>query len=212
MLETLKPLLTLLYRILEGAIQESLDFFSRKNEDNDGWCFSALVRYHMKIALKKRGYDAREEDESSDEGEASANAIWQLDGSPVIPHYQSNNGLLLVFKGYSLRILKKHRRFMACATSDSQADSEENWIQLCFDLGETFERHDLLIVWDTNPKYHLTGLTLIKPQRSGRGLDQPLWSIPIPHPVELINVETIKDQCMFDHDLPVAPARNGRAE
>jgi len=198
-LEEIQPLVTVLYAIVEAAIQEAHDYFSRVMEEVDGWCFSSIVRYRIKVALNKRGYNARIEEDSQEEGDASHHPVWQVEGFVVNAHYLMNNGLLLEYRGFKIRILKRHRRNLCYSTGTSRGAEE----QMNLDFGlPVLEAQSLFIVWDVDAKYRLLGLELIKPIYQGAAPAQIKWSIPIPHPAELI-IDEVDYEYKYDSDLPV---------
>lgn len=198
-LNEIMPLLTIIYEVVEAAIQEAIDYFSRNREEIDGWCFSSLVRYRIKVALNRLGYVARNEDESEDEGKPSPLVGLRLEGADVNTTYLMNNGLLLDYKGYRIRILKRHRRNLLSANADPNEFQQMN---LDFGWVDPLPQN-LLVVWCVGARYQLVGLELIKPLYDKEGPARIEWSARIPHPAELIEGDSFDDEYMYNSELPI---------
>ena len=63
--EELQPLLSILYKAFEEAIQRALRFFTELDTEIDTSTFACLVRYGVKVALNREGFAATNEEEVS---------------------------------------------------------------------------------------------------------------------------------------------------
>ncbi len=169
-LEELSPVLPFIYRGMEGAIQQTRDFFP-EGKPVDAALAPNLVRYYMKVYV----------DEKSP-AESQLSVRNQFSRQPL-----PNNGLFLHFGSYQIRILKAdegevplpgpsraRRRFYQQTLPD--------WAEIA---GEDRPNPvNLVIIWDVNSQYALNDLSIACPKdvEDGRGAVELHWRADIPHP------------------------------
>lgn len=174
-LAELSPLLSVIYPIAEAAIQESRDFFG-DDEKIDRSLFPNLVRYHIKIALNRRGLQAVDED-----------------GTHLDHTILSNNGLFLRFGSRHIRIRKADHGGLPEPNSAALRDFYEQRSM----LEEPIAVQKLLLLWDLVDG--VLELSLVCPRQYA---SSPHWHVPVEHPAELHEVETTADE-HFEFDVPI---------
>lgn len=178
-LDELLPVLPLIYRALEGAVQQGREFFGDNEIDRP--LFPNLVRYHVKLALNKRGLTVVDDNE------------------PHLDHkILANNGLLLEYGPRHVRILKAdHGALPAPGISRTKQQFYE---QLSL-LEEPIDTQKLILLWDVEGG--VLDLQLVCPKSGSERTSSAHWMIPVPHPAEIIETDA-PQEAAFEFDLPIS--------
>jgi hypothetical protein len=131
--------------------------------------FSAtILRFHAKRHLEKAGIEAQLDE-------------WTLDWLPFL-------GMSFHYNGYHVRILKgSGGKLPGCGTSEKKKNFYGQ-IPSMYLIGNqpAQTKANLLVLWDFNEAYGLSGLWLALPAVGGARADEvsAFWCEPIPHPSE----------------------------
>lgn len=166
--DELTRLFPVVYRALEGACQDTREFFDTQNVPVDAYLAPCLVRHFAKRYLCALGQDADYDEED----------IENL----------ANNGLCLAYADYQIRILKSDcgRLPPPGVSRRKQAFYHQQLALLYLDSPNKEPRAsklNLLILWDVDSKYNLVGLSLACPKGgSATQLSvEEYWIEPIPY-------------------------------
>ena len=151
LVESLAPMLAILYRLVEEGIDEARSFFDRHREPYTPWLFAHIVRWHI-----CRRLDAR-------------------DGItlPYTRNPLAFDGIEIMYEGYSLKVLKADEGELPGAGTYAR----EAWYTgNLFEPDEIrVEVSNVAVLWDVNRYFRLTELMLAIP-----GSDEPPSLIPHP--------------------------------
>jgi hypothetical protein len=186
----LDPILPGLYAAVEYGAQVGEEFFTQQGTPQDPYLFAHLLRFFAQRHLKSAGEDLEE-----------------LALDP-----QGNNGVLIRYGKYQLRLLKARKNGLPLP-GHSQSRLAE-YRQVAFFDGFTGWDNcslqatiSLLMLWDVDPRKRVVGLSLALPQA---GFADPQsyrchWMQPLSHPTETMMTETdaMAPAVEFE-DLPIS--------
>ena len=213
-LAQLQPIVPLVYRAMEGALQKTREFFEDRNVEVDRSLAPNLVRYFAKEFLVAEGQVVIEEEEAD-------TADYELQPLP-------NNGLCLSFGRHEIRILKSDDGELPAPGQSKSRQTFWNWNgQQSFNFSygdepastseEEFPNLHLIILWDVAPvKYTLKKLLLGCPT-SGDTTKESVSAYfleEIPHPIEAIDLALTSNGAPvlddLDLDLKVRERADGQ--
>ncbi len=169
--EDLALLTPVLFQALESGTQHAREYFEQQNLRVNADLYPSLVRFHA-----RRLFDEYKEMVS------------------YISEELSNNGLMLFFGRYRIRILKSNR---GDVPTPGQSRAKQQFYRqsveqpfLPFDAEATVEHNlqpvNLLVIWEVTSSYNLLSLDLVCPHNDELSPDaaQIYWQCPLPHPAE----------------------------
>jgi len=165
------PLLIVVHNAFEAAAIRSLEFFAPKRgsrkqrpidpESVNSALFSALVRYYVRLSLNEKGYEANEEEF---DGIDPKDVPYDIDNLP-------NNGLLLKYADYQLRIRKKYYGKLPNAATSAMQDFYQQTLPFgpvpVDGCGNGLTRLKLMILWNRDSHFRFSGLDLVLPIDGG---------------------------------------------
>lgn len=161
----------ILYRALEEGASKTASFREAECPDQrlDEGLAATLLRFHAKRFLDHEGIDTQLDED------------WSLDWLPFL-------GISFHYNGYHVRILKGSGGCLpGCGTSEKKIQFYGQ-IATMYLVGTQPQRTsaNLLVLWDFDSAYGLSGLWLALPAVGGsRAADvSAFWCEPIPHPAE----------------------------
>lgn len=167
-LDRIQPIITGLYEAAEKAAQSARMFFDQEADGAvDPYLFPNLFRFHAKRYLDALGHEVKEF------------------GRDSLP----NNGLLVRFNGFHLRILKAQNKGVP---PPGQSESKQAYYcqQLALPYSDAATPGlnlpidwNLLVIWDVTKEYVLRDLQLGLPKIVLEDDFLMHWVEPIPHPV-----------------------------
>lgn len=160
-LRSLAPIIPSFYRSLEYGTAEADAFFASRNEVHDTNLYPCLVRYYAKLVLASEGHKVKD---------LNFDAL-------------ANNGLLVVYGDFRIRILKSDRGDLP-VPGHNRSRQVFYWQPGLF--GHSLRRLNLVILWDTSSG-GLDPLTLVCPERGFETKDSVAakWKVEIPHPAAI---------------------------
>ena len=182
-----------IHTALEHGTLKARDFFEREDPDGlvDRYLAPNLVRYWAKRYLQNAGLQVSEEQ-----------AEFNLTPLP-------NNGLCLSFGRYRLRILKSDDGDPPVPGDSVSRQNFYHQISIVYVTEEGAEIHEdvrnLLILWNIDRPYNLTGLSLAYP-KSGKDTKasvQVHWHVQIAHPAFAFTVDAESQPESKEDDLPL---------
>ena len=160
-----------IYQALEEAALKTAEFRDAEcpGEPLEDGLAATLLRFHAKRFLVRDGIDAHLDED------------WNLDWLPFL-------GISFHYAGYHVRILKGSGGIVpGCGTSERKIKFYKQ-VPTMYLVGTTPHKPtaNLLVLWDFNAVYALSGLWLALPASGGaRSVDvSAFWCEPIPHPAE----------------------------
>jgi hypothetical protein len=189
----LELILPTIHTALEHGTLKAREFFEREDQDNqiDRYLAPNLVRYWAKRYLRNAGLQVSEEQ-----------AEFNMQQLP-------NNGLCLSFGHYRLRILKSDDGDPPVPGDSVSRQNFYHQISIAYvteDGAEVQENvTNLLILWDIDRLYNLTGLSLAYP-KSGKDTKasvQVHWHVPITHPAFAFTVDAESQPVNEEDNLPL---------
>jgi hypothetical protein len=186
-LAELSPIMPTIYRTIEGAVQQGLEFFG--DDPVDATLLPNLVRYYAKETLGAAGLRVVD------------------DGEPVLAHrILPNNGLYLEYGERRIRILKAdHGGLPAPGLSHAKQQFYE---QLSL-LEEPMATQNLVLLWDVVAG--VVELQLVCPRWGSERATSVHWAIPVPHPAATIASAETEDE-PFEFDVPIDLPRGATAD
>lgn len=196
-LAKLSPLLPLLFQAIESSIVRTRDFFDNGNAGKVDLALAPnLVRFYAKQYFKEKGQ------------EVEANEVVGMD--PL-----ANNGLLLRFGKYCIRILKSDHGDLP---TPGHSRTKQNFYQqmLPFGMPEPFgkslaETLNLIVLWNVDARYGFQGLNLACPKwgDNRKNSVEAYWQVPVPYLVCDISAFTLPSvEISIAEDLPLVFKRS----
>jgi len=189
----LELILPIINTALEHGTSNAKDFFEREDQDKliDRYLAPNLVRYWAKRYLQGAGLQVSEEQ-----------AEFNLKPLP-------NNGLCLIFGRYRVRILKSDDGDLPVPGDSVSRRNFYQQISIVYatENGEEVQEDvsNLLILWDIDVAYNLTGLSLAYPKagKDTKASVQVHWHVPITHPAFAFTVDAESQPANEEDDLPL---------
>ncbi len=160
-----------LYQSLEQAASKVATFREAEcpGERLDDGLAATLIRFHVKRFLDSKGINAQLDED------------WSMEKLPFL-------GISFHYNGYHVRILKgPSGNLPGCGTSEKKIRFYGQ-IPSMYLVGKTPQRTtaNLLLLWDFDLNYGLSGLWLALPAVGAASSDNvsAFWCEPIPHPSE----------------------------
>ena len=198
-LEDLSQFIPILFDAVEAATAYARDFFEKRVERVDPFFTPGLVRYITKQRLKAAGQTAEEED-SFNVG------------------VMANNGLLLTYGPYRIRILKADGGDLPVAGPSKARQAFYHQFSLGLPGEEQWDKVNLVVLWDVDREYQLKELLLACPKGGGTSKSsiEKHWICPIPHPIADVAAAPIRTpgatEIVTPADLPITFLRNEETE
>jgi hypothetical protein len=185
-------IIPLVFQGLEDGTARARDYFESQGSRFDAFVAANLVRYHARLHL-----------ESS--GQAAQFGMEDL----------TNNGLLLNYDMYRIRVLKADRGAVPAPglSRARQLFWSQNFnfwqLELPFDWGLSFLGRrplHLLLVWDVTPRYNLNELVLACPKKGNvnPSATEMYWTWPILHPAETMQTTPTWSELSTTDDLDIS--------
>jgi hypothetical protein len=161
MLDKLSPLLSILYKYIEGGISKARLFFEAEDELPDPWLFSHIVRWHICKRL----------DNLKDPNLSYERSPLAMSGIDI----SYNDRYVKVFKADDGELPAAGRSHPRQEFYKGNLFAQDEWGLPTY----------LAVIWDVNSHYHLLDIQLVCPDdgpawESG----QQKWARTIPHPGE----------------------------
>ena len=183
----IQPIVPLLFRAIEGAIQKTRLFFDNDKTEIDRCLAPNLFRFYAKSLLASEGQRATYEEETD-------RADYELE-------VLSNNGLCLNYGKHEIRILKSYGDKLPAPGHSKARQKFWNWngqMPFPFTDGESegvnspddFALH-LIVLWDVNPhKYTLNKIFVACPVQGAESKDSVVSHFieELAHPLESLKV------------------------
>lgn len=166
-LEDISRLIPVIYDAFEASLNSTREYFEERNQAVDPYLAPSLVRYNTKLYLREAGQTAED--------------IFDL-GT------MANNGLLLTYGKYKLRILKADDGDIPAPGPSKIKQAFYNQ-ELPFVFSSGTEENDaplnLVLVWDVANDYRLRGLSLVCPKagNTSRSSVEKHWVWPLAMPI-----------------------------
>ena len=182
-----------IHTALEHGTLNARDFFEREDPDKlvDRYLAPNLVRYWAKKHLQNVGLQVTEEPA-------------EFDLKPL-----PNNGLCLSAGHYRLRILKSDDGDPPIPGDSVSRQNFYHQISIVLTTEDGTEIQEevrnLLILWDIDRSYNLSGLSLAYP-KSGKNTKasvQVHWHVPLEHPAFAFTVDAESQTVNKEEDLPL---------
>lgn len=150
------PLLLLVTEALDFGASKAASFFNGEGELPDRYLHPALVRWNAKRFLRDSGHVVEEE-----EG----------DHSDVDSDELANNGILVSYKEFQLRVLKAEEGNLLPVPGRSEAKQAFYSQQLAVRFNDAGDaqpiRMNLVLLWDVDGTQALSRLVLVYPRTGG---------------------------------------------
>lgn len=193
----IQPMVPLLFRAIEGALQKTRLFFDNDKTEIDRCLAPNLFRFYAKALLASEGQRATYEEETD-------RADYELE-------VLANNGLCLSYGKHEIRILKSYGDELPAPGHSRARKKFWNWngqMPIPFTYGESqtvaspddFALH-LIVLWDVEPtKYTLNKIRLACPIQGGESKDSVVAHFieELAHPLE-----SLKAIPMIEAEPPV---------
>ncbi|MCL5883908.1 MAG: hypothetical protein M1377_00890 [Deltaproteobacteria bacterium] len=195
----LSQLIPTLYDAIEAATAYARDFFEKREESVDTFFTPGLVRYITKQCLKAAGQTAEEED------------VFDVG-------VMANNGLLLTYGTYRIRILKADGGDLPVAGPSKARQAFYHQLSLGLPGEEQWEKVNLVVLWDVDREYLFKELLLACPKGGGTSKSsiEKHWICPIPHPIADVSATPIRTpdtaEIVTPADLPITFLRDEETE
>jgi hypothetical protein len=186
-----KAILMTVNQAIEVAIPGSKEFFETKEKIIDRYLFPHLVRFFLKDQLETIGLSVKMEEEEE----------------PITDYLfksLTNNGLMISYNGFRLKILKADNGDLPVPYSDAKSKYYNQQLPLIQDFPSDSKTvcPNLIILWEINSNYDFLQLRLACPKSGYKTRDsvKAYFNEPVPHTAELI--KTTKQE-VIEEDLEV---------
>lgn len=175
-----KPILLNISQTFEEAIPKTKEFFETQNKKIDRYLFPHLVRFFVKDRLETAGFSVKLDEEEEPTTEFQFERL-------------TNNGLLVTYAGFRLRILKADNGELPVPFSETKSKYYNQQLYLMTDL--PVNSHDicpnLIVLWETDMNYDFYQLKLACPKSGYKTREsvRAYFNEPVPHGVELIKAK-----------------------
>ncbi len=160
-LEDLSRLVPVIYDALESSLHYTREYFSERNQKVDPYLAPGLVRYNAKLYLRATGQSAED----------------YFDLGTM-----ANNGLLLTYGRYRIRILKSDDGDLPAPGPSKAKQAFYHQLPLIFSSGKDDDDPiNLVAVWDVTSDYRLREISLVCPKagNTSRSSVEKHWVWPL---------------------------------
>lgn len=184
-LENLAPLIPILFEGFEAATEKASQFFESQSKPVNSALYPTLVRYYMREHLKDKGQ-----------------VVDEFDREEIF-----NNGLCVTYGVRRIRMWKAYDDTIPPPGSSFTKQSflgQQLAMSLFGDNPKPIELN-LVILWNVNSHYRLSGLYLACPKSAlhNGAAAEAYWSRPIPHPAESLVDTHLEPKSESSKDLPI---------
>lgn len=166
-LADLVPITPALYRTLEAAVFMAHNYFAQRERDVDLSHHANIVRYEAKVLFEEQNFPMGD---------------------------LANNGVLLTYKNYRIRILKADQGRVPCPGTTRAKQQFYRQLPLArvgdapASVRPPEEITNLLLIWDVTATYALADLLVACPKYgdADRASVETFWKELLPHPAELV--------------------------
>lgn len=190
----LKAVVPIIWAALEVGTLKAREYFDEKGLEVDSFLFPNLVRFEAKLHLLAAGQDVFETE------------------------ILSNNGLVMRHLEYQLRLLKSdHGELPTPGHSRRKQAYYSQQLEFFAPLAdEPVEMVNLVVLWDVDSNWNLSGLDLVYPKSGGhtKASVSSFWDIPLEHPVisldsaSVTTVDVSDDEFGFERKVTRARDRD----
>lgn len=185
------PLLITVNQAIEDAIPRAKGFFETQNKNIDRYLFPHLVRFFLKGQLETNDLSVKMEEEEEPITEYLFESL-------------TNNGLIISYNGFRLKILKADNGKLPVPYSDAKSKYYNQQLPLISDFPNNSKTicPNLIILWEINSNYDFYQLRLACPKSGNKTREsvQAYFNEPVPHAAELIKP---KKQEVIEEDIKI---------